>query len=123
MFRGAVTPVTGIAHRNAGPGDVVCAFARAAIAGRGTDAGVVGAVGIAAADRPPSAHTVIPAASNPTTTVPSRSVLSTLAPDAASRSRVAWAGWPYGFPVPAEATATVGRVASTNAWVVAVLLP
>lgn len=82
-----------------------------------------GAVGIAAADRPPSARTVIAVASNPTTTVPSRSVRSTRAPEAARRSRVDLAGCPYGFPVPADATATLGCVASTNAWVVAVLLP
>lgn len=80
-------------------------------------------VGTAAAGRPPSACTVIPLASNPTTTDPSRSVRKTRAPEAASRSSVAFAGCPYGLPAPAEATATVGRVASTNACVVAVLLP
>lgn len=32
-------------------------------------------------------------------------------------------GWPYGLPVPAEATAIAGCVASTNGWVVAVRLP
>jgi hypothetical protein len=82
-----------------------------------------GLAGTAAAGRPPSARTVIPLASNPTTTDPSRSVRKTRAPDAASRSSVDFAGWPYGLPVPAEATAIVGLVASTNACVVAVLLP
>ena len=77
----------------------------------------------AAAGRPPSARTVIASRSKPTTTVPSRSVRRTRAPAAASRSSVAFAGWPYGLPAPAEATATRGRTASTNGWVVAVLLP
>ncbi len=36
---------------------------------------------------------------------------------------VARAGWPYGLPAPAEATATRGRTAATNASVVAVRLP
>jgi hypothetical protein len=67
-----------------------------------------------ATDRPPSARTVIPDGSKPTTIVPSRSVRSTRAPAAASRSSVAFAGWPYGLPAPAEATATRGRTASTN---------
>ena len=58
--------------------------------------------------RAPSVRTVIPAASKPTTTVPSRSVRRTRAPDAASRSSVALAGCPYGLPAPAEATATCG---------------
>lgn len=79
--------------------------------------------GRAIAARPPSARTVIPDGSKPTTTVPSRSVLRTRAPAAARRSRVALAGWPYGLPAPAEATATRGRTASTNGCVVAVLLP
>jgi len=48
--------------------------------------------GEAAAGRPPSVRTVIPVVSNPTTTVPSRSVRRTLAPEAASRSRVDLAG-------------------------------
>ena len=48
---------------------------------------------------------------------------STRAPDAASRSSVAFAGWPYGLPAPADATATAGRIASMNACVVAVRLP
>jgi hypothetical protein len=79
--------------------------------------------GPATAARPPSARTVMPEDSNPITTVPSRSVRRTRAPAAASLSRVAFAGWPYGLPAPAEATATRGRTASTNGWVVAVLLP
>jgi hypothetical protein len=76
-----------------------------------------------AADRAPSVRTVIPVASNPTTTVPSRSVRSTRAPAAVSRSIVALAGCPYGLSAPAEATATFGRTAATNASVVAVRLP
>ena len=79
--------------------------------------------GVAADGRPPAAWTVIPFPSKPTTTDPSTSVRKTRAPEAASRSRVDFAGWPYGLPAPADATATVGLVASTNAWVVAVLLP
>jgi hypothetical protein len=71
----------------------------------------------------PSARTVIWSASKPTVTVPSRSVRKTRAPAAASRSSVALAGWPYGLPAPAEATATFGRVASMKGSVVAVLLP
>jgi hypothetical protein len=109
---GGRTPVTGIAHR----------YAIEATAKVGATAGA-GRAGAAAAGRPPSAWTVIPLASKPTTTDPSRSVRKTRAPEAASRSRVDFAGWPYGLPAPAEAIATVGRVASTNACVVAVLLP
>jgi hypothetical protein len=107
--------VIGMAHR----------YAPAAEAGVVATAGraCAAAGGATATGRPPSACTVIPLASNPTTTEPSRSVRKTRAPDAASRSRVDFAGWPYGLPAPAEATATVGLVASTNACVVAVLLP
>lgn len=111
-----VMPVIGIAHRKAAARGGVAPARRAfvlAVVGRGA----------AAAGRPPSVRTVIPVASNPTTTVPSRSVRRTLAPAVASRSSVDLAGWPYGFPAPADATATAGRTASTNAWVVAVLLP
>ena len=109
--RSGTRPVTGIAQRKA--------TARPVAPRAGRSRARAGA----AAGRPPSARTVIPPASNPTTTVPSRSVRRTRAPDAASRSRVAFAGWPYGLPAPADATATVGRTASTNAWVVAVRLP
>jgi hypothetical protein len=48
----------------------------------------------ASADRPPSPRTVIASDPKLATTVPSRSVRRTLAPDAASRSSVALAGWP-----------------------------
>jgi len=60
------------------------------------DADRTGADGTSGADAAagPSVCTVILLASNRTTTVPLRSVLSTLAPDAASRSSVALAGWP-----------------------------
>lgn len=78
---------------------------------------------LAAATRGPSVRTVIPDPSKPTTTVPSRSVRSIRAPTATSRSIVAFDGCPYGFPAPADATATLGRTASTNACVVAVRLP
>jgi hypothetical protein len=71
----------------------------------------------------PSVRTVMSPSSKPTTTVPSRSVRRTRAPAAASRSKVALAGWPYGLPAPADATATFGRVASMKGSVVAVLLP
>ena len=93
------TPVTGTAHRNAGVG----AEARTATAD-----------GPPRPSRDPSARTLIPPASKPTTTVPSRSVRRTRAPAAASRSSVALAGCPYGLPAPAEATATFGWTASTN---------
>jgi hypothetical protein len=109
-------PVTGIAHRNAAAGAALATDVADAVAATGVREA-------AATGRAPSARTVIPVASNPTTTVPSRSVRRTRAPEAARRSRVAFAGWPYGLPVPADATATVGRVASTNACVVAVRLP
>ena len=107
--RDGTSPVTGIAHRN----ERAVAPVVAALGGRpggGRRAASFGADG----------H---PVASNPTTTVPSRSVRRTRAPDAASRSRVDFAGWPYGLPAPADATATAGRVASTKACVVAVRLP
>ena len=110
------SPVTGIAHRNAGRRGRSWPSRRRPPARPRTR-------GAAAVERPPSARTVIPLASKPTTTVPSRSVRRTRAPAAASRSSVALAGWPYGLPAPADATATVGRVASTNACVVAVRLP
>ena len=55
-------------------------------------------------------------------TRPGRSGGSRAPPPAAAPS-VARAGWPYVLPAPAEATATRGRTASTNAWVVAVRLP
>jgi hypothetical protein len=110
-----MSPVTGIAHRNAG--------ARATAARVATVAFVGVARGVAPEERAPSVRTVMPPASKPTTTEPSRSVRSTRAPDAERRSSVAFAGCPYGFPAPADATATAGRTASTNAWVVAVRLP
>ena len=105
--------MTGIAHRKAG-------VRATGLLGTAALAAEACGVGIA---RPPSVRTVIAAASNPTTTDPSRSVRRTRAPAAASRSSVALAGCPYGFPAPADATATAGRTASTNAWVVAVRLP
>jgi hypothetical protein len=86
-----------------------------------TDPPTTGAA--ADATRPPSAWTVIPSAPNVATTVPSRSVRRTRAPAAARRASVAAAGWPYGLPAPADATATVGWTVSTNASVVAVRLP
>ena len=68
-------------------------------------------------------RTDIPVASNAMLTVPSLSVRYTRAPADDSRSRVERAGWPYGLPAPAEATATRGRTVETNASVVAVRLP
>lgn len=102
---------------------------RKAVAGEATDrpAPVLATASLAvvasAAPRPPSARTETSSGSNATTTVPSRSVRKTRAPAAANRSRVAFAGCPYGLPAPADATATFGRTASTNPWVVAVRLP
>jgi hypothetical protein len=86
------------------------------------------ALAATAVGRPDSATrgsdlTVIAVASNETVTVPSWSVRNTWAPAARSRSSVERAGWPYGLPAPAEATATDGRTASTNGSVVAVRLP
>ena len=75
------------------------------------------------ARRTPSVRTVTLSGSKPTTTVPSRSVRSTRAPAFVSRSRVSRVGCPYGFPAPADATAILGRTASTKPWVVAVRLP
>jgi hypothetical protein len=109
--RSGTMPFTGIAHRNA-TARAPASFADASFADTGR-----------AAVRAPSVRTVICAASNPTTIVPSRSVRSTRAPAVASRSIVALAGWPYGLSAPADATATLGRTASMNASVVAVRLP
>lgn len=106
----------GIAHPKTRRGPVELARAAAV-----TTAAVVGRW--TAAPRRGSVRTVIPAASNPTVTVPSRSVRSTRAPTAASRSSVERAGWPYVLSAPAEATATRGRTAATNGSVVAVRLP
>ena len=91
-------------------------------AGTAAPAGRSGSAAMSAVAAP-SVRTVISSASNPTTTVPSRSVRRTRAPAAASRSSVALAGWPYGLPAPADATATFGRTASTKGSVVAVRLP
>ena len=77
------SPVTGIAQRNAGV-RATASVATEALAGV--------ARGLGAGDRTPSVRTVIPSPSNPTTTVPSRSVLSTRAPEAARRSSVDLAG-------------------------------
>jgi len=68
-------------------------------------------------------RTARPAGSNATVTDPSTSVRYTRAPVAANRSSVRRAGWPYGLPVPADATAIFGRTAARKASVVAVLLP
>jgi hypothetical protein len=111
-----MSAVTGIEHRNVGArGAAFTSVAGGAAAAK--------TAAPAATGRAPSVRIVIPDASNPATTVPSRSVRSTRAPAAASRSIVDLAGCPYGFPAPAEATATAGRTVSTNACVVAVLLP
>ena len=76
--------VTGIAHRNLG--------ARLAADPR-FDADMVRPGGVTSpVARPPSVRTVIEPASNPTTTVPSRSVRRTLAPEAARRAIVVAAG-------------------------------
>ncbi len=60
---------------------------------------------------------------NVTSTAPSVSVRYVRPATLASRSIVAGAGWPYGFPAPADATATFGRAASRNACVLAVFEP
>ena len=91
------------------------------VAVRASDAPAVGRrVGCG---RPPDERTVMPLGSKPTVTLPSRSVRNTRAPRASMRDSVAGDGWPYGLPVPAEATAIVGSTASRNASVDAVLLP
>jgi hypothetical protein len=71
----------------------------------------------------PVAETASPDGSSSTETVPSSSVRRTRAPESRSLASVDGAGWPYVLPAPADATATRGRTASTNAWVVAVRLP
>ena len=97
--RSGTSAATGIAHRKARE-----------LGGRDRRRGRAGGAG-----RPPEAWTVSPRGRRTSTaTVPSRSVRKTRAPDAASRSSVARAGWPYGLPVPADAIATRGRTASTN---------
>ena len=122
--------MTGTAHRNAGervpvrPADASEASVASGPAGEPLAAAGGDADGAAVRPgRGPSTRTVIPAASNPTTTVPSWSVRSTRALAAVSRSIVALVGCPYELPDPAEATASRGRTASTNACVVAVRLP
>src|SRR5215212_8085790 len=76
-----------------------------------------------AAARAPLARTRRPSAEMLTSTVPSRSVRYARRAIASSRAIVAGAGWPYVFPRPADATATLGRTASRKASVVAVLDP
>ena len=71
----------------------------------------------------PDSLTTRPSARRSTSTEPSWSVRRTRAPLARNRSSVDRAGWPYGLPAPAEAIATRGWTASTNAWVDAVALP
>ena len=71
----------------------------------------------------PDSLTARPSARRSTSTEPSWSVRRTRAPLARNRSSVDRAGWPYGLPAPAEAIATRGWTASTNAWVDAVALP
>lgn len=68
-------------------------------------------------------RTARPVGSKATVTEPSTSVRYTRAPVAANRSSVRRAGWPYGLPVPADATAIFGRTAARKASVFAVLLP
>jgi hypothetical protein len=105
-----------MAHRKA-PGVVPRSGDRPAPTATATPTGT----GMAA--RPPLACTRIPSAPKVIRMDPSRSVRRTSAPTAARRSSVERTGCPYGFPVPAEATATRGRTRSTNASVVAVRLP
>ena len=103
----------GIAHPNArrGPSDPILASRARGCAGTRSAA-------VRGSDR-----TVMAPPSKARVTVPSRSVRKTWAPIARSRSSVERAGWPYGLPAPAEATAMAGRTASTNGSVVAVRLP
>jgi len=121
--------VTGTAHRNAGervpvrPADASAASVASGPTGEPCAAGGDADGAAVRPGRGPSTRTVNPAASNPTTTVPSWSVRSTRALAAVSRSIVALVGCPYELPDPAEATASRGRTASTNACVVAVRLP
>jgi hypothetical protein len=108
----------GMAHRNAdAPAALACAATDWAAGGRaGTDSR-------AAVRRGPLVRTVRPVSASSIVTDPSSSVRSVRAPAARSRASVAGAGWPYVLPAPADATATRGRTASTNACVVAVRLP
>lgn len=77
----------------------------------------------AAAGRPPLAETWRSEPSEVTVRLPSRSVRSTFALIAWSRSTVAGLGCPYGLPSPALMSATLGCSASRRALVVAVRLP
>ena len=102
-------PVTGIAHRNGGG---AIGHARPRGVGRRASAARTRRDAAGAAALGPDRHPVRPRSRR--RPMPSRSVRKTRAPAAASRSSVGCAGWPYGLPAPAEATATVGRTASTN---------
>ena len=101
-------------HRNGLRG--APATASAAVTGPGAGA-------VAADRRAPVVVTRSPSARSSISTLPSRSVRYTRAPESRRRASVEPAGWPYGFPAPAEAIATRGRTASRNGWVVAVALP
>jgi hypothetical protein len=92
------------------------ASATAAVTGPGRGA-------VAADRRAPAVVTRSPSSRSSISTLPSRSVRYTRAPESRRRASVEPAGWPYEFPVPAEATATRGRTASRNPCVVAVALP
>ena len=111
--------VRDIPHRNAACGEYSVAteapVAEPETLGRG-----VPRVGVW---RGPLVFTRIADPSNATSTVPSVSVRYVVSAIARSRSIVDGAGWPYGFPAPAETIAKRGRTASRNASVVAVLDP
>jgi hypothetical protein len=71
----------------------------------------------------PEACTAMRSVVRSTSTEPSVSVRRTCGTRALSRAIVAGAGWPYGFPAPAETTATDGATASRKAGVDEVRLP
>lgn len=118
---GESTPA-GIPQRNvlAGVGDdpVVATTGAAA----GVDRPGLGVDG-ALPGRGPDVFTRIDCPSSATSTVPSVSVRYVRPASSCSRSIVAGAGWPYGLPAPADATATLGRTRSRNARVLAVFDP
>jgi hypothetical protein len=96
---------------------------RAAGERSGPDAFVAPPGSRAATRLAPVVETRSPSSSSSTVTEPSWSVRYTRAPLARRRARVDGAGCPYVLPAPADAIATFGLTASTNAWVVAVRLP
>lgn len=120
----------GIEHRNGmsvplvGPGAAPAMAVLAMVGASAAPPVVTGAPSATpAAARAPVVRTRMGPIPRSTVTVPFWSVRSTRAPAVWSRATVAGAGWPYGFPRPAEITASDGRTAARNASVDDVLEP